>query len=281
MGSSNGALPKVIHIDIATTECKKEQQQQQQQTMIEMERKIVLRTPPPSSTRGILKPSSYHRKNSCGSLNRKNSSGSLNINSNAIPALMLSPYTNANANANANANTAKPNASTPSTVGTNESSLDSCVINCKDHDDDIHDITQSPDNSLDRIICNLDSSITNNANHSPQRPSSVLLSSSSSSSFYTGSEREIYDYEEERLRTRHARIKHIEDLNERIKAAKARKIVERKAYRREDKLLLRLARELKTTSKQVSETAWKVQQVSTEVLCIVFCVLCGFDCFAM
>lgn len=275
MGCSNGALPKVIHIDIATTSTTEQCDKEQQQTIIEMERKILLRTPPPSSTRGILKPSSYHRKNSSGSLNSNSAP--------AIPALMLSPYTNTNTNANANANAyastppklsastdnhagadlkAKANVvATPSTVGTNESSLDS-EINCKDHDDDIHGITQSPDNSLDRIICNLDSSITNNTNHSPQRPSSVLLSTPAFTTSTNQNEHHEHHYEEEEwLRTRHARIKHIEDLNERIKAAKARKLVERKAYRREDKLLLRLARELKTTSKQVNETAWKIQQL--------------------
>jgi hypothetical protein len=66
-----------------------------------------------------------------------------------------------------------------------------------------------------------------------------------------------------------------EDLNERINNAKARKLVERKAYRREDKLLLRLARQLKTVSKRSRENAIGIQMVRC-VAFVLFCCCCLF-----
>ena len=63
-----------------------------------------------------------------------------------------------------------------------------------------------------------------------------------------------------------ARIKHIEDLTERIREARARKLVERRAYRKEDRLLLRFARQLKAVCKESRENALNITIVSTTIL---------------
>mmetsp|Transcript_22763 Transcript_22763/g.53760 ORF Transcript_22763/g.53760 Transcript_22763/m.53760 type:complete len:573 (-) Transcript_22763:488-2206(-) len=184
----------------------------------------ILRTPP-TNKRGILKPPSYRRY-----------SGDKHPNENAAETTRSSNHP----------------ATESSTPGSPESA------------DSTSTHESGGDDSLDRIICNLHHSIVHNNNLSPQRPLKTALwekhSSDSDSEEDHEQEQELKPTDnEERLRI--ARIKHIEDLNERIKAAKSRKLVERKAFRREDRLMLRLARELKTTSRSIAETEWKIKQL--------------------
>ncbi|VEU39130.1 unnamed protein product [Pseudo-nitzschia multistriata] len=112
--------------------------------------------------------------------------------------------------------------------------------------------------SLDRIICNL------HAKHGSTDGSSQSSSSARGNSSHLpppSATNTITATTPREQKLREARIRHIEDLNERIKAAKARKLVERKAYRREDRLLLKLARELKVASKKLHSRALDIKQV--------------------
>mmetsp|Transcript_21252 Transcript_21252/g.50517 ORF Transcript_21252/g.50517 Transcript_21252/m.50517 type:complete len:566 (-) Transcript_21252:125-1822(-) len=90
---------------------------------------------------------------------------------------------------------------------------------------------------------------------------SVASTSTSSTSICSTEETASTTSTTKEEQQRCARIKHIENLNERINNAKARRLVERKAFRREDKLLLRLARQLKSISKQIREDAMKIHML--------------------
>jgi hypothetical protein len=122
------------------------------------------------------------------------------------------------------------------------------------------DITKNSSNSIDKSNNNSMSSsvmsVTSNTTSSTS-VSTATATSTSVCSNNAGAKEELQ---------RCARIKHIEDLNERINHARARKLVERKAYRREDKLLLRLARQLKTVSKRSRDNGIGIQMVC----CVMF-----------
>lgn len=97
------------------------------------------------------------------------------------------------------------------------------------------------------------------ATNRPSASSTASVSSASTSSTICSSSSTTSKEELQRC----ARIKHIEDLTERIREAKARKLVERRAYRKEDRLLLRFARQLKAVCKESRENALNITIVSS------------------
>jgi len=163
--------------------------------------------------------------------------------------------------------------STPTTVGTNES-LDNLDDNMSQSSSCGSSTigsagtlgttsTEGIKNAIDRIIrdkSNNNNKKSNGGDNTLRSSTSIASSSTSSTSMTTSSSTASVVSAKEVVQ-RSARIKHIEDLNERINAAKARILVERKAYRREDKLLLRLARQLKTISKSCRENANNTQML--------------------
>jgi hypothetical protein len=63
---------------------------------------------------------------------------------------------------------------------------------------------------------------------------------------------------------RNARIKHIEDLNERIQEAKQNKIITKNKYKKEDKLILKLARNLKRSCNETVKNELKIKHLEEE-----------------
>jgi hypothetical protein len=63
---------------------------------------------------------------------------------------------------------------------------------------------------------------------------------------------------------RNARIKHIEDLNERIQEAKQTKIITKNKYKKEDKLIVKFARNLKRCCHESTKNEIKILQLEKE-----------------
>ena len=166
----------------------------------------------------------------------------------------------------------KQGSSTPTTVGTNESMDDdmSHASSCGSStmcSAGTFGTTSSEGikKAIDKIILEKTRSIEESSNsvsnddnkglESTSDDNSVTLGSTSSSNVSTN----VPTTKEELQKF--TRINHIKVLNERISEAKARKLVERKAYRREDKLLMRLARQMKTVSKRRREIFMNMERL--------------------
>ena len=134
--------------------------------------------------------------------------------------------------------------------------------------DKTHSISLTNKSININITKNSSSSSIDKTNNNSMSSSVISVTSKTTSSTSVSTSSVCSNDAKEELQ-RCARIKHIEDLNERINNAKARKLVERKAYKREDKLLLRLARQLKTVSKRSRDNAIGIQMVRCVVLCCV------------
>jgi hypothetical protein len=252
-GNNNTSLlPKVIHFTSSSSSAVTDSSSSSNAnadadyiTPIKSSKSFPIRSP--QRQHGILKSSSYKKK----SFNNDVSSTPSTV---ATVETIMSFDSNSSASASASASGGTVNTSSVTSSNSSASA-------------ETTPISSSSSSSLAVLVATRPAALFATPPRLRLSSSSVSLSTvdSSTSSFSTStSNSKTSSSTVLTEKQRNARIKHIEDLNERIQEAKQNKIITKNKYKKEDKLILKLARNLKRSCNETVKNELKIKHLEEE-----------------